>query len=80
MAARTSALAHLLNTVPPAVLAQLIGMSAQSAERYSAALRTDYSRYVALRVGGPLNSREPTLDNGSTPSLAPTRHQVIASR
>jgi len=50
-AARTSALAHLLHTVPPAVLAQLIGMSAHSAERYSAALRTDYSRYVALRVG-----------------------------
>ena len=51
VAARTSALAHLLHTVPPAVLAQLIGMSAHSAERYSAALRTDYSRYVALRVG-----------------------------
>lgn len=51
VAARTSALAHLLDTVPPAVLAQLIGMSAHSAERYSAALRTDYSRYVALRVG-----------------------------
>jgi hypothetical protein len=49
--ARTSALAHLLHTVPPAVLAQLIGMSAYSAERYSSALRTDYSRYVALRVG-----------------------------
>ena len=51
MAARTSALAHLLDTVPPAVLAQLIGMSAHSAERYSTALRTDYSRYAALRVG-----------------------------
>ena len=51
VAARTSALTHLLHTVPPAVLAQLIGMSAHSAERYSAALRTDYSRYVALRVG-----------------------------
>jgi len=54
VAARTSALAHLLHSVPPAVLAQLIGMSAQSAERYSAALRTDYSRYLALRI------REPT--------------------
>jgi hypothetical protein len=51
VAARTSALAHLLHAVPPAVLAQLIGMSAHSAERYSAALRTDYSRYLALRVG-----------------------------
>ena len=50
-AARTSALAHLLQSIPPAVLAQLIGMSAHSAERYSAALRTDYSRYLALRVG-----------------------------
>jgi hypothetical protein len=52
VAARTSALAHLLPIVPPAVLAQMIGMSAHSAERYSAALRTDYSRYVALRVVG----------------------------
>ena len=58
-AARTSALAHLLHTVPPAVLAQLIGMSAQSAERYSAALRTDYSRYVALRVGAKRNAELP---------------------
>jgi hypothetical protein len=65
IAARSSALAHLLHTVPPAVLAQLIGISAQSAERYSAALRADYSRYVSLRAGEP--------HSGS-------RHQVIASR
>jgi hypothetical protein len=51
VAARTSALAHLLHTVPPAILAQLIGMSAHSAERYSAALPTDYSHCLALRVG-----------------------------
>jgi hypothetical protein len=51
VAARTTALAHLLHTVPPAVLAQLIGMSAHSTERYSTALRTDYSRYLALRIG-----------------------------
>ena len=59
VAARTSALAHLLDTVPPAVLAQLIGMSAHSAERYSAALRTDYSRYVALRVGNKQHAELP---------------------
>jgi hypothetical protein len=59
VAARTSALAHLLHTVPPAVLAQLIGMSAHSAERYSAALRTDYSRYVALRVGNKQHAELP---------------------
>jgi hypothetical protein len=57
--ARTSALAHLLDMVPPAVLAQLIGMSAHSAERYSAALRTDYSRYVALRVGNEQHAALP---------------------
>lgn len=59
VAARTSALAHLLHTVPPAVLAQLIGMSAHSAERYSAALRTDYSRYLALRVGAKQHAELP---------------------
>ena len=59
VAARTSALAHLLHTVPPAVLAQLIGMSAHSAERYTAALRTDYSRYVALRIGEKQGARRP---------------------
>jgi len=60
VAARTSALAHLLHTVPPAVLAQLIGMSAHSTERYSAALRTDYSRYLALRVGKEWHAELPS--------------------
>ena len=65
VAGRTSALAHLLDTIPPAVLAQLIGMSAHSAERYSAALRTDYSRYMALRVGAKQHAEVPVTCAGA---------------
>ena len=65
VAGRASALAHLLDTIPPAVLAQLIGMSAHSAERYSAALRTDYSRYMALRVGAKQHAEVPVTCAGA---------------
>jgi hypothetical protein len=79
VAARTSALAHLLSNVPPAVLAQLIGMSAHSAERYSAALRTDYSRYVALRIDQQPNAHNDDLRPTALVS-AGTSHQAAPGR
>jgi len=50
VAARTGALGHLLHSVPPAVLAELIGISATTAERHSAHAGADYARYAALRT------------------------------
>ena len=50
VAARTGALGHLLHSVPPAVLAELIGISATTAERRSAHAGADYARYAALRT------------------------------
>lgn len=47
--ARTGALLHLLHNVPPTILADMIGISPETAERYSAKEGTPYARYVALR-------------------------------
>lgn len=47
---RPSALAALAHRIPPAVLAELLGLSASTACRISADLKTDYARYVARRT------------------------------
>ncbi|MCA1677791.1 MAG: hypothetical protein LC777_01995 [Actinobacteria bacterium] len=48
VAARTGALDHLLHSVPPVVLAELVGISATTAERRSARAGADYALFGSV--------------------------------
>jgi hypothetical protein len=50
VAARASALAALAHRIPAPVLADLLGLGAQTVCRASADLKVDYARYVARRT------------------------------
>ena len=68
---RAGALEHLLHSVPASVLADQIGMSPWTAQKWNYLVSPDYARYVARRQG--MDSGGPGESTGGRPRRRLTR-------